>query len=292
MKSVFKSYLCVMNTIFHLSQYARQALKDSYPEHEIQSICRIIYMDVLHFTNIDIHIKKNETLDESFVNKFHSIIQRLQQNEPLQYILGETTFAGLQFKVNRSTLIPRPETEELVRWVTGNTCSGMHVLDIGTGSGCIAVSIAHLCPQAVVCAIDIAQDTLETAQENALINQTDVTFMARDILHYDNYKWNSFDIIVSNPPYIRECEKKEMHKNVLEYEPARALFVNDTDPLLFYRTITEFGQHHLKPGGLLFFEINEAFGKETVDLLAQKGYKNIELRKDFFEKERMIKASK
>ncbi len=281
-----------MNTIFHLSQYARQALKDSYPEHEIQSICRIIYMDVLHFTNIDIHIKKNETLDKSFINKFYSIIQRLQQNEPLQYILGETSFAGLPFKVNRTTLIPRPETEELVKWVIENIQAGRQILDIGTGSGCIAISISHICPQVIVSAIDITQDTLETARKNALINQTNVNFMLRDILHYENYNWDSFDIIVSNPPYIRECEKKEMHRNVLDYEPAKALFVDDTDPLLFYRTIAEFGILHLKPEGLLFFEINEAFGKETVDLLNKKGYRNIELKKDFYGKERMIKATK
>lgn len=281
-----------MNTIFHLSQYARQALKDLYPEHEIQSICRIIYMDVLHFTNIDIHIKKNETLDESFVNKFQSIIRRLQQNEPLQYILGETSFAGLPFKVNRTTLIPRPETEELVKWVTENTRTGMRILDIGTGSGCIAISISHFCPQAIVCGIDIASDTLATARENALTNRSDATFMERDILHYDNYNWDTFDIIVSNPPYIRESEKKGMHRNVLDYEPSRALFVDDADPLLFYRTIADFGLRYLKSEGLLFFEINEALGKETTDLLDKKGYKNIILKKDFYGKERMIKATK
>lgn len=281
-----------MNTIFHLSQYARQALKDSYSEHEIQSICRIIYMDVLHFTNIDIHIRKNEILDESFINKFRLIIQRLQQNEPLQYILGETTFAGLPFKVNHSTLIPRPETEELVKWVSENIQAGMQILDIGTGSGCIAICLSHRCPQAIVSAIDIVPETLDTARENALMNQVSVNFVHRDILHYDSYNWNSFDLIVSNPPYIRECEKKEMHRNVLDYEPAKALFVNDTDPLLFYRTIAEFGLQHLKPQGLLFFEINEVFGKETCDLLKKNGYKDIELRKDFYEKERMIKAIK
>ncbi len=281
-----------MNTIFHLSQYARQALKDSYPEHEIQSICRIIYMDILHFTNIDIHIKKNEILDESFINKFHSIIQRLQLGEPLQYILGSTLFAGLTFKVNRSTLIPRPETEELIRWVTDNLHPGMRALDIGTGTGCIAIALSHNCPQAQVYAIDIAGDTLDTARENARTNGTDISFMQRDILHYDDYTWEDFDIIVSNPPYIRECEKKEMHRNVLDYEPARALFVKDDDPLLFYRTIAAFGQLHLQPGGLLFFEINEAFGKETVDLLDKQGYQDIELKKDFYGKERMIKATK
>ena len=272
--------------------YIKKELSPFYAEEEASAMAKWISSDILHLSTLELYTGKDMNFSTKEWAELEDILRRLKQREPLQYILQEASFCGRSFHVEQGVLIPRPETEELVRWVTGNTCSGMHVLDIGTGSGCIAVSIAHLCPQAVVCAIDIAQDTLETAQENALINQTDVTFMARDILHYDNYKWNSFDIIVSNPPYIRECEKKEMHKNVLEYEPARALFVNDTDPLLFYRTIAEFGQHHLKPGGLLFFEINEAFGKETVDLLAQKGYKNIELRKDFFEKERMIKASK
>lgn len=278
------------NTIFHLSQYALQVLKDSYPTHEIQSICRIIYMDVLHFTNIDIHLRKNEILDERFINKFYQIIDRLKNGEPLQYIIGETEFSGLRFKVNTSTLIPRPETAELVNWVSEYIRPGMNILDIGTGSGCIVITLAVRHPSSYFNAVDIDSSTLQIARENAIANHAEVNFLNRDILFYNNYQWPVYDLIVSNPPYIRESEKAMMHPNVLEHEPAKALFVSDMDPLLFYRKIAEFGKLHLQPQGMIFFEINEALGNETLQLLQEQGYRDVEIRQDIHGKDRMIKA--
>lgn len=279
-----------MNTIRQLSQYALQELKDSYSGYEIKSLCRIVYMDVFHFTNIDIHLRKNEILDESFINKFYRIIQLLKSGEPLQYILGETEFLGLRFQLTPSVLIPRPETEELVLWVKSSLAPGKKLLDIGTGSGCIAVSLSHFCPQAQVAALDLSAEALEIASRNARQHQAEVEFLQGDILCFEKHEWGNYDILVSNPPYIRESEKQEMDDRVLNYEPHLALFVPDASPLLFYQKIAAFGQKYLTPGGELFLEINEAFGKETVSLLEKEGYKEIELRKDTFGKDRMIRA--
>lgn len=281
-----------MNTIRQLSQYALQELKDSYPEYEIQSICRIIYMDVLHFTNIDIHIRKNEILDESFINKFSGIIRLLKSGQPIQYILGETEFNGLNFSLNSSTLIPRPETQELVQWAKTILQAGQKILDIGTGSGCIAITLAHTCPGIQVTGTDISPEAIATACSNALRNQVEIEWMIRDILHYEDSPWVNYDVIISNPPYIREHEKTTMESRVVDYEPHTALFVPDDDPLLFYRKICEFGQSYLNDNGYLFFEINEALGIETVNLLKKYGYQEIELRKDFFGKDRMVKGKR
>lgn len=281
-----------MNTIYHLSQYALQELKDSYSKYEIQSICQIIYMDVLHFTNIDIHLRKNEILDKSFINKFLHIIHLLKSNHPIQYILGETEFAGLRFSLNESTLIPRPETAELIHWVKTCCSTPQKIIDIGTGSGCIAITLAHQLPHCQISGIDISTQAVETAKQNADRNSVQLNWMVRDILQFEQYEWESFDVIVSNPPYVRESEKATMEAKVLQFEPATALFVPDEDPLLFYRRICEFGQQQLTPQGKLFFEINEALGKEMLTLMQQQGYTHLELRKDFYGKERMIKGIK
>lgn len=281
-----------MNTIFHLSQYALQELKDSYHENEIRAICRLIYLDILQYTNIDIHIKKNEVLDESFVNKFYQIVALLKTDVPIQYIIGRTEFAGLTFALNPSTLIPRPETEELVVWICAHAPAQARILDIGTGSGCIAVSLAHLLPGAQVTGVDISTEALNQARKNATTNRAQVEFRQCDILHYEAHTWDHYDLIVSNPPYVRECEKQAMHKRVTGFEPHQALFVPDSDPLIFYRRIAEFGRHYLTSGGWLFFEINEALGTETVKLLEQLEYKEVTLKKDIHERERFIKCKK
>ncbi len=281
-----------MNTIHYLSQYALQELKDSYPKHEIQSICNIIYMDVLHFTNIDIHLRKNEILAESFINNFIEIVNLLKNGHPIQYIIGETEFAGLKFNLNRSTLIPRPETQELIIWAKDFIYAKQKILDIGTGSGCIAITLAHLCPNANITGVDFSKKAIDTAIKNAKRNQVEVNWLTRDVINYNNFSWENYDLIISNPPYIKECEKSSMESKVLDFEPSTALFVPNHDPLIFYRTICELGQKHLKNEGYLFFEINEALGIETCQLIEQYGYRNIELRKDFFGKERMIKAKK
>lgn len=281
-----------MNTIRHLSQYALQELKDSYPEHEIQSICNVIYMDVLHFTNIDIHLRKNETLDESFINNFFEIVRLLKSGHPLQYIIGETEFSGLKFSLSSDTLIPRPETAELILWAKNYLGTHPKILDIGSGSGCIAITLAHDCPGATVTGIDISAGAMAIATCNAHRNGVQVEWLTRDILNYENDVWENYDLIISNPPYIRESEKPTMDSKVLAHEPARALFVPDNDPLIFYRRICEFGLDHLNAPGYLFFEINEALSTETVDLLETYGYHDVELRKDFYGKDRMVKGKK
>ena len=247
-------------------------------------------MDVLHFTNIDIHLRKNEVLEESFINKFYEIVRLLKAGHPIQYILGMTEFDGLVFRLNRHTLIPRPETTELVHWVASSLQSGQSVLDIGTGSGCIAVSLAYRCPGIKVSALDISPEAIQIAHHNASLHPVNIDFILGDILQYENYSWGEYDVIVSNPPYIRESEQTGMEARVLEHEPHLALFVPDHDPLLFYRKIAEFGKKHLKKEGCLYFEINEALGKETIALLESYAYRNIELKKDFAGKDRMIRA--
>jgi len=291
-QSSIKPYLCSMNTMFDLQQYALQKLKDTYTEHEIKVLCSLSFCKLLHYTNIDIHLRKNEILDESFINKFIGIVRLLKSGSPIQYILGETEFAGLRFKLSPSTLIPRPETEELVRWVGEWLKPGNRLLDVGSGSGCIGISLARLCQGAHVTGVDISPEAIELARENAILNGVKAEFLLRDVLHPKTASWDTYDLIVSNPPYIRESEKGTMEAKVLDHEPHQALFVPDEDPLLFYRAIAEFGLTHLHPQGLLFFEINEAFGQETIALLTRYGYRNIELRKDFYGKERMVKSEK
>ena len=247
-----------MNTIHHLSQYALQELKDSYSEHEIECICRIVYMDVLHYTNIDIHLRKNEILDESFINKFIGIVRLLKSGSPIQYILGETGFAGLRFKSTPSALIPRPETEELVRWVGEWLKPGNRLLDVGRGSGCIGISLARLCQGAHVTGVDISPEAIELARENAILNGVKAEFLLRDILHPQTASWDTYDLIVSNPPYIRESEKGTMEAKVLDHEPHQALRRSTpvlpgysrirTDPLTPSRTFIFRNQRGLRPG--------------------------------------------
>ncbi len=278
------------HSLFTLIQYAGEELKDTYGPEEIRSICQIIFTDVFHYTNIDIHLKKSEHLDESFVKKFFEITGQLKKHRPIQYILGETVFVGLRIGLNPSTLIPRPETEELAYWIKETAPSSARILDIGTGSGCIALALAHFLPHASVCGLDIAPEAVEQARRNAKLNRLQVNFTQADIFHFDTPE--QYDIIVSNPPYVREQEKAGMQKRVLDYEPHRALFVPDKDPLLYYRTIAEWGKRHLTGGGKLFFEINEALGEEMLQLMQASGYSRLVLKKDFYGKDRFIKGEK
>ncbi|WP_065218245.1 MULTISPECIES: peptide chain release factor N(5)-glutamine methyltransferase [Butyricimonas] len=280
-----------MNTMFGLQQYALQELKDTYNEHEIKYLCSHLFCKMLHCTNIEIHLKKHELLDERFVDNFVEVVAELKKDRPVQYVLGETEFLGVDFHLNSDTLIPRPETEELVMWVAESGLkAGERVLDVGTGSGCIIVALGKMVPGLELHGVDVSPEALRQAGENARSNGVEVNFLERDILYHERWDWSDFDVIVSNPPYVRESEKALMHERVLGYEPHRALFVTDEDPLVFYRVIAEFGRLHLKPGGLLFFEINEAFGREMVELLEGMGYREVELRKDIHERDRMVKA--
>ena len=266
-------------------------LATAYTDGEIKALTRIIATELLGVSQMAFYLKDDITLTAGQQTLLDNAIERLKKQEPIQYILGYSDFCGLRFKVTQATLIPRPETSELVEWIASEATGHENILDIGTGSGCIAVSLAHKLPQSKITAWDISPDALAIATENSKANGCNVTFEHVDILAYQP-SGEQFDIIVSNPPYIKENEKSEMHANVLDWEPHTALFVPDSDPLLFYRTIAEKGLTLLKPGGSLYFEINRAHGKETMEMLAALGYTSIELRKDFAENDRMIRAVK
>ena len=262
-----------------------------YTAGEVSALTRIIATELLGVSQMAFYLKDDIPLTAGQQTLLDNAIERLKKQEPIQYILGYSDFCGLRFKVTPATLIPRPETSELVEWIASEAVGNGSILDIGTGSGCIAVSLAHKLPQSKITAWDISNDALAVAAENSKANGCDVEFEEVDILAY-RPTGKQFDIIVSNPPYIKENEKPAMHSNVLDWEPHTALFVPDSDPLLFYRTIAEKGLTLLKPGGSLYFEINRAHGKETMEMLESFGYTSIELRKDFADNDRMIRAVK
>ena len=277
-----------MKIITHKIQ---EGLATTYTDGEIKALTRILATELLGVSQMAYYLKDNITLSAEQQSLLDNAIERLKKQEPIQYILGYSDFCGLRFKVTPATLIPRPETSELVEWVASEATDRERILDIGTGSGCIAVSLAHKIPQSKVTAWDISSNALAVAAENSKTNGCTVTFEQVDILAHQP-TGEQFDIIVSNPPYIKENEKEAMHANVLDWEPHTALFVPDSDPLLFYCTIAKKGLLILKPGGRLYFEINRAHGKETMEILTALGYTSIELRKDFAENDRMIRAVK
>lgn len=260
---------------------------------------RMLMSHITGLSTAQLLAEPNLQLTEEQQKWFDNAIVRLQNNEPIQHILGYTTFYGRKFKCDRRALIPRPETEELVDWII-NDCSTLNsqlptlnIVDIGTGTGCIALSLATELPNSTITALDISEKALSLAKENAkLLNAKNITFVQEDILKHSSLliPHSSFHIIVSNPPYVRECEKVDMEANVLNYDPHTALFVSNDDPLIFYRTIAEFALTHLAPDGALYFEINQYLSQETCDLLVALGYKNVELRKDINDNPRMIKA--
>lgn len=267
-----------------------------YDVLEAESFFYIILEDFHQMKRIDLALNPTFVFLDSAIEKWNSVLEKLEKEIPIQYILGNAHFYGLEFEVNENTLIPRPETEELVEWIINNNSKieglksrdfGIKILDIGTGSGCIAISLAKNLPHAKVFAIDVSEKALETAKRNALKNETEVTFLLKNILETEDLE-EQFDIIVSNPPYVRNLEKEEIKKNVLDYEPHLALFVEDNDALIFYRKIAELAQKNLTENGQLYFEINQYLGPEMIDLLEVKNFKNIELRKDIYENDRMI----
>lgn len=272
-------------------QYLKTELGALYPAGEVESMTRQIieWITGWDFTRQLIH--RNETFTREQSEKVRSIVQRLLKHEPLQYILGETFFSGLKIRVTPAVLIPRPETEELVGLISDlNLPDGSRLLDIGTGSGCIALALKKRFPETTVSACDISPDALAIARENSLINQLDVDFFQADILSWNSRKWPLFDVIVSNPPYVTVSEKKQMQRNVLDFEPPTALFVADNNPLLYYRAIAAFASEYLKKGGFLFFEINEKFGPETANLLRVQGFAEVHLKTDLQGKNRMVVA--
>ena len=274
-----------------ITQIIRDELGSYHPTGEVTALTRIIATELLGLSQTAFYLKDDVTLTAEQETLLCNAIERLKKQEPIQYILGYSDFCGLRFKVTTATLIPRPETSELVEWVANEATGKESILDIGTGSGCIAVSLAHKMPQSNVTAWDISPEALAIATENSKANGCAVTFEKVDILTQQPTS-KQFDIIVSNPPYIKENEKEAMHSNVLDWEPHTALFVPDNDPLLFYRTIAKKGLELLFPGGKLYFEINRAHGNDTIEMLKSLGYTSIELRKDFAENDRMIRAIK
>ncbi len=267
-------------------------LSELYPETEIQSFFNILIEFKLNLTRVDLALKPNLEITAQEIIFFEKALSDLKKHIPIQYIIGETEFYGFPFKVNENVLIPRPETEELVAWIINDnkSSSKIKILDIGTGSGCIPISLAKKIPNAEVYAIDISSDALKTAKENAKLNNVTIHFIELDILQAKDLPSN-FDIIVSNPPYVRELEKEMMQQNVLDYEPHLALFVKNENPLLFYNKIADLAKNYLVENGNLYFEINQYLGKDTSELLTSKGFKNVKLKKDIFEVDRMIKAS-
>uniref|UniRef100_UPI003216BBE2 peptide chain release factor N(5)-glutamine methyltransferase n=1 Tax=uncultured Draconibacterium sp. TaxID=1573823 RepID=UPI003216BBE2 len=274
-------------------QYIKTELTPCYPETEIEGFIRIIFESVLSMSYTQLILEKDKVLTETDFNTIEKIVSALKTHQPIQYILGETEFYDLTLKVNPAVLIPRPETEELVQWICkSNLKPGARILDIGTGSGCIALALKNELKQVEVNGVDISVKALETAKDNAKRNGLNVEFAEVDILNWKQFEWQQYDLIVSNPPYVRECEKAQMDANVLDYEPEGALFVEDENPLIFYRTIAEFALDKLNSGGWLFFEINEFLGSEMVGLLKELGYNAIELRPDINGKDRMLACRK
>ena len=259
------------------------SLQNIQEEQEIESFFFILTEYLHNLKRVDVALNPNFEISEEEVDKWNAILSELQQEKPIQYITGEAWFYGLRFEVNENTLIPRPETEELVEWIFNSPNihhpSPINILDIGTGSGCIPISVKTNLPQANVSAIDVSEKALEVAKRNAASNKVEINFIQTNILEVLDLNQN-FDVIVSNPPYVRNLEKQEIKKNVLDYEPHLALFVEDTDALIFYRKIAQLALKNLTPNGLLFFEINQYLGNETVKLLQNLGFKNIELKKD------------
>jgi release factor glutamine methyltransferase len=277
-------------------RFFREELKDIYEPGEVATFISYCFEAYLGFSKTDLLLKTKESMSESELLKFNFAVKQLKQQRPIQYILGKAHFYKLQFVVNEHVLIPRPETEELVdliiRELKQTTASD--ILDIGTGSGCIAIVLKKNLPMATVAALDISEEALNIAAQNAAQNQVIVSFFKQDILNTNTLPAaapRQFDCIVSNPPYICFSESKDMQQNVLDHEPHLALFVPDEDPLLFYKRIADFALTNLKPKGKLYFEINAAYGLETKEMLKKKGFKNVILLSDLNNKNRILQGS-
>ena len=286
-----------------------EALYNIYDVMEAESFFYLILEEKHQMKRIDLALNPDFAFSEKEIKEWNLILAQLKKEIPIQYILGTTEFFGLKFNVNENVLIPRPETEELVDWIIENlkieewTDEKMEgfkdrgverrrdvkILDIGTGSGCIAISLAKNIPNAHVFAIDVSARALEVAKKNAEMNEVSVTFLEKNILETEDLL-AQFDLIVSNPPYVRNLEKEEIKKNVLDNEPHLALFVDDLDALIFYRKIALLATKNLSFGGQLFFEINQYLGKEMIDLLNELGFQNVKLRKDIYGNDRMTRA--
>jgi len=281
--------------------YFNKTLKKLYPTSEIDTFLFLLLEEYLNFKRIDVVLKSNFEISPEDLTLLKSSTKLLEQEVPIQYILGKTEFYGFPFILNEHVLIPRPETEELVTSVLNKISKleplhpiekekKLKILDIGTGSGCIPISLKRSLPFAEITAIDIANEALIIAQKNASLNKVNINFIQQNILKTTALD-DIYDIIISNPPYVRVSEKIEIKNNVLKNEPHLALFVEDNNPLIFYSKIAELAKSHLTKNGTLFFEINQYLGKETVELIKLKGFNKIQLKKDIFGRDRIIIAS-
>lgn len=279
----------------------RKSLTELYDSRETNSIISLLMEEVCGISRVDMIMNPARIIASEQAETLERFASLLQQGIPVQQVLGYEYFLSQKFQVNPDVLIPRPETAELVEWIVSDVQkSGIEtpkILDVGTGSGCIAISLASLINNSQTWGIDLSTGALKTAKQNAeSLKISNVSFVQKDIIaeqdkSFEQSGVDNFDVIVSNPPYIMDKEKSEMSANVLDHEPHLALFVPDDDPLLFYRAIARYGKINLKPGGNLYFEINAALGKETAQLLEEMGYKDVVLRKDINDRDRMIKAT-
>jgi len=276
----------ILNELYKLFS---DELKSIYPQEEIQSLFWTMSKFYIGVTRFENAINPTQIIEASNEIKMLNGLKRLKSSEPIQYIIGQAYFLNREFRVSPSTLIPRPETEDLVRWVVEDFKNEkIRVLDIGTGSGCIAISLSKMILDAEVVAIDVSEDALQIAKQNAEKLNAEIVFKHKDVLSLTTL--DPVDVIVSNPPYVRNLEKEEMRENVLKYEPSTALFVPDNDPLLFYRKIAKLAIKALSSKGALYFEINQYLSKQLLDMLYSVGFVSCELREDIFGKPRMIKC--
>jgi release factor glutamine methyltransferase len=288
---IAKFFILTIQTAF---TYITGAIGDLYEEREAANIAHIVMESLTGMSKLDRIVNKTNLLTPEQNQRLKAAIEALLRKEPVQYITGSTWFYGMELNVNNQVLIPRPETEELVEWMVNDATgrSGLTILDVGTGSGAIPLALKRSLPDAAVMAIDISSGALEVASGNAAKWKLDVHFQQMDALDpLQLATLPNFDLVVSNPPYITQSEKTGMQEQVLAYEPSLALFVPDNDPLLFYRHIAQMARQKLKAGGALYFEINEALGKEVVELLKALQFKEVILKQDMFGKDRMVKAS-
>ncbi|MBM1107513.1 peptide chain release factor N(5)-glutamine methyltransferase [Aurantibacter crassamenti] len=277
-----------IKNIFHLE------LDALYGKEEVASFFYILIEHHLNFERFVLALQPDIVISKADEQPLFEGLAKLKLNHPIQYIIGQTNFMEMDFLVDENVLIPRPETEELVRWIIDGSVNNkeeLNILDIGTGSGCIAIVLAKNLPKSKIYGLDISDAALAVAKSNATLNEVEVTFILADILNKVAID-EKFDIIVSNPPYVRELEKKEMAQNVLAHEPDLALFVADEKPLIFYENIVSFATQNLKDSGELYFEINQYLAKETQQLLEANNFQDIELRKDIFGNDRMMKSIK
>lgn len=279
-------------TVSEIVKFFKKELSGMYPEREIQSIIYIVFEEVMGFSKVDVYAKSEVIPNAEYMEKLAEVFEQLKNYKPIQYIFGKTEFYNLQFFITPGVLIPRQETQELADWIIHeNNTHLKKIIDIGTGSGCLAITLNKNIFRSIVDACDISDEAIALAEENALNINAKIKFYKVDILKWQDYDFfQEYDLIVSNPPYVRESEKVFMLPNVLNYEPHQALFVSDEDPLIYYRAICDFAQKHLKPRGKMYFEVNEALFMDCKILFLEKGFSNVEIKKDINGKFRMMSA--